>query len=169
MKKIFLFALLVCGALAVQAQTKGHDCASHKAKASATAVESVSDDVIAQAASLDENIERRVCENSGKVSYYRKSTCEKSGKVSYNPVNYDSASSTFVNVSPAQVTKKKACASKANGKSCCAKGAKATAVAGKAGKSCCAGKKGAKACSSKKGARATSVSNETMSAEDGTR
>lgn len=171
MKKLLFFILLASAAWTVQAQTAKHHCTG---AASSASVE-VSDEAIAQAASLDETIERRVCETSGKVSYYRKDVCQKSGKVSYEPVNYDASTNQFVNASPSEVgsAKKSCCASKGSSaaatsesgkacadakadKSCCAsKGAKATtasktskACAGsKAGKSCCAGKsaKGASA------------------------
>ena len=92
MKKLLFLVLFATAALAVQAQTTKHNCTGAASSASVD----VSDEAIAQAASLDETIERRVCETSGKVSYYRKDVCQKSGKVSYEPVNYDAATNQFV-------------------------------------------------------------------------
>ncbi len=148
MKKVLFLFLLVSGALTVQAQSTKHNCAGH----AATSVTSeVSDEAVAQAASLDESIERRVCETSGKVSYYRKDVCQKSGKVSYEAVAYDAATSQFVNASPSEMSEKGA-------KSCCAsKGAKATAASSKDAKSCAGSKKGKSCCASKK-AKGTSAS-----------
>lgn len=150
MKKVLFVAILALGAWTVQAQSAKHSCAGHSTSASAD----ISDDVIAKAASLDETIERRVCETSGKVSYYRKDVCQKSGKVSYEPVNYDPETSQFVNASPSEMS------GNASGKSCCAgksSSGKTSCASGKS--SCCAGKnaKGAGACekqtSSKSGTR----------------
>lgn len=81
----------------------------------------------AKAASMDDTIEERVCEKSGKVSYHQKSVCEKSGKVSYSEVQFDEASAQFVSIDETEVkassATKKACSSK---KGCCkSKGAKA--------------------------------------------
>ncbi|MBK7342935.1 MAG: hypothetical protein IPJ06_07390 [Saprospiraceae bacterium] len=127
MKKLLLLLLLVPAALTIQAQSAKHNCASHSAAATSVSAE-VSDEAIAQAASLDESIERRVCETSGKVSYYRKDVCQKSGKVSYEAVSYDAANGQFVNASPSDMNAKDA-------KSCCAsKGASATATSGQDGK-----------------------------------
>lgn len=145
MKKLLFFVLLASAAWTVQAQTAKHNCTGAASSASAE----VSDEAIAQAASLDETIERRVCETSGKVSYYRKDVCQKSGKVSYEPVSYDATTSQFVNASPSEVN--------AGKKSCCAsKGAKATA-ASETSKSC-AGSKADKSCCASKGAKATAAS-----------
>lgn len=57
----------------------------------------------AKAASLDESIEQRVCEKSGKVSFVKKSVCETSGNVSFADVEYCTKSEKFVNVSPSDV------------------------------------------------------------------
>jgi hypothetical protein len=79
----------------------------------------------AKAASMDESIEKKVCEKSGKVSYHKKSVCEKSGKVSYQEVQYDEASAQFVTLDETDVkasSAKKSCGKK---KGCCAKKAKA--------------------------------------------
>ena len=145
MKKLLFLVLFATAALAVQAQTTKHNCTGAASSASVD----VSDEAIAQAASLDETIERRVCETSGKVSYYRKDVCQKSGKVSYEPVNYDAATNQFVNASPSEMGSAK--------KSCCAsKGATATAAS--TGKKACAGSKAGKSCCASKGAKATTAS-----------
>ncbi len=150
MKKLLLLLLLVPAALTIQAQSAKHNCASHSAAATSVSAE-VSDEAIAQAASLDESIERRVCETSGKVSYYRKDVCQKSGKVSYEAVSYDAANGQFVNASPSDMNAKDA-------KSCCAsKGASATATSGQDGKSCAGSNKG-KSCCAGKAAKGTSAS-----------
>jgi hypothetical protein len=92
---------------------------------------------------MDQSIETKTCAVSGTVSYVRKETCAHSGKVSYSNVNYDAASNSFVNASPAAMesgkeTAKTGCgsahATSASGKACCASGASAS------GKSCCASK-----------------------------
>gem|GEM_PF-753606 len=102
----------------------------------------------AKLASNDANIESKVCEKSGKVSYYSKKTCAKSGKVSMTPVKYCSDSKKFVNVSPEGEAKSTLTG---NGmKACCASAKKA------GGKACCAGK-GKKACSGKAKATQTSL------------
>ncbi|MCF8236818.1 MAG: hypothetical protein K9I85_01570 [Saprospiraceae bacterium] len=147
MKKVLILSLLVAGALTVQAQTAKHNC---NGAASTSLTSEVSDEAVAQAASLDESIERRVCETSGKVSYYRKDVCQKSGKVSYSPVSYDATNSQFVNASPSDLNAK-------GGKSCCAsKGATATSASSKDEKGCAGSKKGKSCCAGK--AKGTSAS-----------
>ena len=85
------------------------------------------------AADNDETIEKKVCEYTGNVSFYKKNVCEKSGKVSMTEVQYDEEAAAFVNVSPkdtdvksaevvktsaeTKVSKKKACC-KGKTKSC---------------------------------------------------
>ncbi|MDX1683655.1 MAG: hypothetical protein R3275_00380 [Saprospiraceae bacterium] len=81
----------------------------------------------AKAASLDEMIEKRIADNSGKVTYHKKSICGNTGKISYTEVVYDEASAQFVDIDESEVkastvTKKK-CAKK---KGCCASKAKAS-------------------------------------------
>ena len=99
----------------------------------------------AKLASNDEGIEAKVCEKSGKVSYFAKQTCAKSGKTSMTPVKYCSDSKKFVNVSPEGEAKSTLTGS--GMKACCANAKKA------GGKACCSGKK---ACSGKvKGTKAS--------------
>ena len=90
MKKILiLFTFMSFVSFAVNAQ----NC-SHAKKSTSTATAETTSEygkMVANAAAMDETIEQRVCEKSGKVSYARKSVCEVSGKVSYTDVEYDAA------------------------------------------------------------------------------
>lgn len=105
-----------------------------------------------KAAAADDNIEKKVCEHSGKVSYVRKDVCEKSGKVSYTDVTYDATAGKFVSLESAE--KGKACGSKAKASGCCASKGKASGVAAKDGKGCGSKGKAAGCCSSKNKAKA---------------
>ena len=113
-------------------------CASKTEAAKATSADdNASMEAAAKLASLDENIEQRVCEKSGAVSYVRKETCSHSGKVSYVNVSYDAETAQFVNVSPKDLEaagEKKACCAKGagEGKGCCASKASASGCTGKA-------------------------------------
>jgi hypothetical protein len=80
-----------------------------------------------KAAAEDENIEKKVCQKSGKVSYVRKDVCEKSGKVSYTNVSYDAAVGKFVSLE-ASAKEGKSCASKAKASGCCSSKNKAKAA-----------------------------------------
>lgn len=55
------------------------------------------------AAASDESIERKVCSDTGAISYYKKETCAHSGAVKMTEVNFDAESNSFVNVSPRDV------------------------------------------------------------------
>ena len=148
MKKIlFSFSLLLCFALAAQAQ---HACCSKasadkggksscevKVASASTPIPSEYQTAAAKVASLDATIEPRTNPVTGEVTYVRKESAAHNGEVSFVALNFDPATSTFVNVSPTQVAAKEntqSCgASKsASGKSCCAAGAST--------KSCCADK-----------------------------
>lgn len=141
-KTLLLFAFLGMFSFMAQAQKAcAKSCAKKCSKTSMTAnTNTVNDDVVAKAASLDQNIERRQCADTGAVCYYRKDVCEKSGKVSFAEVNFDAATSKFVNISPAkggetmnmakegQMTSKgKACSPSAKA-GCCSKKAGKAAV-----------------------------------------
>ena len=93
MKKLFmLFAVLsFVGLSTVNAQTCTKSASASKSCCAAT---------VAKAASMDDSIEKRVCETSGKVSYVRKEVCSTSGKTSYTNVEYNADTKKFVNVSP---------------------------------------------------------------------
>lgn len=133
MKKVFfLFACLSVFAFNAQAQKacskKSAACCASKAKMAQGAAASVDDAVIAKAASLDESIERKVCDMSGKVSYHMNYVCSDTGKMTSKPVMYDAGSARFVNVSPTDMSgtaAKKACCAGKSGKAC-AKGKKAS-------------------------------------------
>ena len=149
MKKIlFVFSLFLSFALSVNAQHAGcSKTCTPKEKAACefkvatgqAPIPSEYQTAAAKMASLDATIEPRTNPLTGEVSYVRKASAQ-DGSVTYVALNYDPASSTFVNVGPSQVAATSApntqgCgahATTASGKSCCAAGA--------ATKSCCAGK-----------------------------
>ncbi len=155
MKKLFLLLLFVgVAGLTAQAQS----ChGTKKASAEAKAVsQDQSPEVLAaaeKAAEADENIEKRVCEKSGKVSFVRKYTCEKSGKVSYKAVVFDAEKGVFTDAGSSctsakkascstkkEAGKKKACSEKAGEKKSCDKKAgekKACCKKGDEKKACC--------------------------------
>jgi len=142
MKKLFmLFAIMSLVAVAsVDAQT----CSKSKASCSKSKAECTA--AAAKMASLDADIEKRICEDSGKVSFVRKSVCETSGKTKYTNVEYNADTKKFVNISPTHTSGKaaKACCSKDEAKACCAGKAKATsAKTVSAKKSCSKGEKAA--------------------------
>lgn len=158
-----LFACLGMFTVMAQAQKScSKTCAKSCAKTAAVKAEvkkdtkivanigGVDDIVVAKAAEMAGNIERRQCAKSGTVAYFQKNTCAQSGKVSFAEVNYDSATAKFVNVSP------EAAGMGASDVGNAKEGAKA-------GKACASGSK--KACCAKKGvktAKATKVSNTSM-------
>ncbi len=149
MKKLFmLFAIMSLVAVAsVDAQT----CSKSKASCSKTSAECTA--AAAKMASLDADIEKRVCEDSGKISFVRKGVCAVSGKTEYTNVEFDADTKKFVNVSPTHTSGK---AVKA-GASCCAGKAKATsAKTVSATKSCSKGEKAA-CCASKAKSASTTV------------
>ena len=135
-KAIFFFAFfLAFGIVGANAQSchsaasAGKSCCANKA---------------AKAASSDASIEKRQAED-GSIAYVRKEA-DAQGNVQFVSVQFDEASSAFVNVAPKSATaattegmvkkscsagEKKACSS-GEKKACCAGGAAA------AGKSCCA-------------------------------
>ena len=161
MKKLFFLAFLALGTLTAQAQTAdtaettkkscAKKCAkkcTKGAKASATDATINTEEYqvmmvsATAAAEANENIEKRVCAKSGKVSFAEKSVCPASGKVSYNEVQYCTKSNKFVNVSPSDVqatkvsmeegTAKKACSAadkKKCAKTCASKAKKASTTA----------------------------------------
>ena len=136
MKKIFmLFAFIsLVGSASVSAQVC---CSKSKAECTAAAT---------KAASASADIEKRISEESGKVTFVRKSICEVSGKTSYTNVEFDAKTKKFVNVSPTHTSGKAAAAGNSDD-------AKATSVS-KKGKGCC--KKGKSSCT-KKSASTTAV------------
>jgi len=95
-----------CSKTAAKTCTKAQKAACAKTAAATTDSET---QVLSASAAADlaaennENIERKECAMSGKVSYYEKSVCSKSGKVSMNEVKYCTDSQAFVNASPSEV------------------------------------------------------------------
>lgn len=145
MKRILiLFSLMSFFAIAgMQAQkaccsSKAKSAASCTDKASATKTASADIEMTAaKLASLDENIDRKVCPETGKVTYLKKEVCEKSGKVSVVNVEYDSDLGQFVNISPSEL----------HGKQANCSGSKTASAKTASAKSCCSGKEKASCCS----------------------
>ena len=145
--------LMLCAFMMVAGFASAQQCSKSKAACAKTCTKgkaeaSVSVDAnqvlsaIAQAdlaAEANENIERRECAISGKVSYFQKNVCETSGKVSMNEVKYCTDAEAFVNASPSEVMS-------ADKEATVIKTSETTTTTKK--KACCAGKK--KACSAKK-------------------
>jgi len=149
MKKIlFLFAFVMCtGLISAQDTAAKKSCSKKCAKTCASKSASASVDSETKVASAesaaelaaanDENIERKVCDVTGNVSYFKKSTCAYSGTVKMTEVEYDANTSTFVNVSPRDVmNESEAKAVKTSDKT----DVKVKSCA-KSGKKCCASKK----------------------------
>jgi|GEM_PF-3090168 len=111
MKKLLLIAVLFCSYGVGNAIAQG--CAGH-AKAQAEKKECTSQSLtdvqkvqaIQVAAQLD-NIEAKVCETSGNVSFAKISKCEASGKETSTSVNFDPETKKFINVSPSEVQQTK--------------------------------------------------------------
>lgn len=109
MKKLILAAFLMIGFIGItNAQTKkacAKTCAKTCTKGKTVSAEGTSATQVAAAymeadklAEANENIERRECATSGKVSYFEKYTCSKSGKTSLTEVKFDEAKKMFVSV-----------------------------------------------------------------------
>ena len=114
-KLVFLFAFVMAAGM-VSAQTAdvkkscSKTCAKTCASKKSASVSIDGDTKVASAesaaelaASNDESIEKKVCDVTGNISYYKKSTCEHSGAVKMTEVKYDESSNSFVNVSPSDV------------------------------------------------------------------
>jgi len=160
MKKLILFVAMFGMVGFVSAQCSKTASANKKSCCAKTAA------AAASTASLDASIEKKVCEKSGKISYYKTSTCPASGKVTQTEVTYDDKAKQFVNVASvadeapaaAKANAKKECSKKCSKK--CAKGAKATGVSNKT-KACT---KGSKACC-KKGTKTAAAAASSQTAE----
>lgn len=128
---IAVFSFAALGTVDAQSCAKSKkSCAKTCSKSKAMSKKSTSADAVdvdavaAKFASENENIERRVCEKSGKVSYFETSVCQYSGAKKVNEVSWDAETSKFVNVSPSDnASAKKSCS---KSKAACAKGAKAS-------------------------------------------
>jgi hypothetical protein len=115
MKKLMMSiaVLAFIGTANIQAQSCGSAAktvSADKEKTSCTAK------AAAKLASASTDIEAKVCDESGKVSYVRNTTCEKSGKTAATEVKYCDESKAFVNVSPSQSSAEKSCSSKSGAK-----------------------------------------------------
>jgi hypothetical protein len=128
MKKLFfVLALVGFASFAAQAQS----CCSKGAKGASASADkteaSCSTSAADKAASLDDSIEKRVDEASGKVSFVRRTVNAASGESTYAPVEYCSESNAFVSKSG----DKKACCTdgkKSKGDAaCCSKESKSKA------------------------------------------
>lgn len=133
MKKIsVVLGLAMFLAFGLQAQSdcasKKTSCAKEKSAKSVSVEDQKNMEAAVKLASMDESIEKKVCEHSGKVSFYRKEATGQNGEVKLVSVEYDANENQFVNVSPLD---KKEGAAKMG---CCS--AKSAAAAG-----CCASKK----------------------------
>ena len=161
-KLLILFAFLGFVAINADAQsctsakkTTSASCTKDKASCTSTAA--------AKAASLDENITKRVSK-TGEVVYVKKSVCGTSGKVSYTAVEYCTKSNKFVNVSPKEKAScssskagavKTSATTKGEKAACCSSGKAKTTSA-----SCCAGGKKTSCDSKKTSTEKTSTSSD---------
>jgi len=152
MKKLFfLVAFFGLVAFNVNAQSCNKSAKASKT-VSADELPSCCVAAAAKLASMDDSIEGKKCEKSGKLTYYKNSTCATSGKVTSSEVKYCTKSKKFVNVSPSK--KAAAVGGKNVKKAAVAKKVSATAkkscnpaACAKAGKTC---SKSAKTVSAKK-------------------
>lgn len=165
MKKIlFFFAFVLTTGLTANAQCSktaatGQACCASKKTASADAkacagskVASASaESEVEMAAAANNNIQKRVCETSGKVTYYEKSVCEHSGSVSWNEVQYDTNQKKFTRVASAGMERDATTGEvKTTGKACCKDGNKSCSKS-ESGKACAGQKEGSsKACAGHK-------------------
>ncbi|MBK9272346.1 MAG: hypothetical protein IPM48_12195 [Saprospiraceae bacterium] len=122
MKNLFfvLFVFLLGGMVQVSAQS----CSKSKAAGCCASKTASAEKAALKAAELDPTIEKKVCEKSGKVSFYR-NTVDETGVSVSTQVMYDEGKAMFVNqsteVSHEGEAKAKACSSAAKGKACCSK------------------------------------------------
>ena len=124
----FFFALGIAAASAqsCHAAAGGKSCCSSK---------------MASAMSADPSIEKRMADN-GTVSYVRKEA-DTQGNVRFVSVQFDEATSTFVNVAPKTMTAENKAEYTKKAASCTASEKKACAGGAASGKACCASKAGA--------------------------
>lgn len=88
-----------------------------------------------KAALADDSIERKVCSQSGKVSYYKNTTCPASGKVTSQRVHWDEAKATFVSAKMEAGASTKTC-TKAAKKECSANAVKTSTSKKQCAKKC---------------------------------
>jgi len=129
MKKLLLLSAVML--LTAMSGLYAQSCSGSKAacckKGEKTAmVDSKSAEAAAQLASQDATIEKRVCEETGKVTYLRKVEAEGNAEPKLVQVSYNAESGQFEDVASAET---KSCCSKAEAAGCCsgkAPGAKGT-------------------------------------------
>lgn len=156
MKKLmFVLAFALFGTAGLMAQetakkacskTAASSCCAKKSASAATTSTAMNTKVLSAAesrAEADASITKRVCAESGTVSFYKEEKCEKSGKISYKQVSFDAEKNEFVNVSPNDIgnasngemikvsdmeegatpdnAKKKACSKDGKAAGCCSK------------------------------------------------
>ncbi len=167
MKKLmFVFSFLLMVGMTANAQstgakkscsktcTKGQKKSCSKSAKTATRADGLTK-VAAQmteaeiAAEADQNIEKRVCSDSGTTSFYEKSVCAMSGSVSWSKVEYSADDKKFTQVAAASMERDTE--TPANAKKCCKKGTKSC---DKGAKTCKKGDK--KSC--KKGSKVSDAS-----------
>lgn len=123
MKQLLLLVLLSCtftvGTLSAQACCKGKKACSKSTASSSTEVDQAYVMAASDAAAKDASIEKRVCEHSGKVSFFKNSK-DANGATASTEVTFDQATATFVNMAPSNENAK-SCSS---GKKACCKSAK---------------------------------------------
>lgn len=155
---MFVLAFALFGTAGLMAQETAKKACNKTAassccakKSASTASTDMNAKVLSAAESLadaDASITKRVCAESGSVSFYKEEKCETSGKISYKQVTFDAEQNQFVNVSPNDIgdanagsvmkvanmeedgstkaTAKKACAKDGKAAGCCSGAKKKT-------------------------------------------
>lgn len=75
-------------------------CAKKSASTTSTAMNTKVLSAAESRAEADASITKRVCAESGSVSFYKEEKCATSGKISYKQVSFDAEKNEFVNKSP---------------------------------------------------------------------
>jgi hypothetical protein len=149
-----LILVIAFGLFAFAGTTNAQNC-SHASKAVSEKTCVKPSEAALKAASMDANIETKVCEKSGKVCFLKKST-DSEGNVASTEVRYDEATAQFVSIvegeSSADATSG-AVKSCSKSKACCSKSAKA-------GKACCKSKGTASASAPENSAPAQNIKSE---------
>ena len=104
MKKFFLlFAVLGLFTFSANAQKKSCSMAKKATCSMSKTAKVDANNPAAVLAAQSDDIEARVCAQSGTVSYVKKSVCAHSGNVSFTNVEYSAEAKKFVNVSPSDM------------------------------------------------------------------
>lgn len=112
MKKLLLITVLFCsyGLNGLVAQSSDatsskevkKECTKTKAECTSQDLSESEKAMAIQVAASTEDVEAKVCEKSGKVSFLKTSKCCKSGKETTEAVNFDAKTRKFVNASPSE-------------------------------------------------------------------